>query len=120
MTRALFLAAAIAAAAISGAGPASADPASTCHATIPNCDIVPGMQDGVVGRPCPSWTQDTFGFDPNGNFIACVSPNRFRHSCPSAGRSPSAVQHFGISSNRDVGSITARQLGMTTARRETQ
>jgi hypothetical protein len=75
MTRALFLAASIAAAAIGCATPASADPASACHATIPNCDSVPGMQDGVVGQPCPSWTQYTFGFDPSGNFIACVSLN---------------------------------------------
>ena len=72
MTRALFLAAAVAAAAISGAAPAGANPPA-CHATIPNCDIVPGMQDGVVGQSCPSWTQFTFGFDPSGNFIACVS-----------------------------------------------
>jgi hypothetical protein len=75
MTRALSLAVAITAAAISGAVPASAYPESPCHASAANCAIVPGMQDGVPGQPCPSWTQNPYGFDSNGGFLACVSFN---------------------------------------------
>jgi hypothetical protein len=53
--------------------PASANPASPFHANMPNCDIVPGMHDGVTRQPRPSWTQYPYGFDPNGKFLACVS-----------------------------------------------
>ena len=53
--------------------PASAYPESPCHASAPNCAIVPGMHDGVPGQPCLSWTQNPYGFDPNGGFLAGVS-----------------------------------------------
>lgn len=68
-----FLAAPITAAAITAAAPASAHPTSPCHAYIAQCDVVPGMHDGVAGQPCDSWTRYPYGFDPKGKSIACVS-----------------------------------------------
>lgn len=58
-------------AAVDGAPRATADPA--CHADDPQCQIVPGMQDAVQGQPCDNWTRYTYGFDPNGSYLACVS-----------------------------------------------
>lgn len=31
------------------------------------------MQDGVEGQRCGSWTSYTYGFDPSGQYLACVS-----------------------------------------------
>lgn len=59
-------------AALGGAALANAVPAA-CHADNPQCQIVPGMQDGVETQPCNNWTRYTFGFDPNGLYLACVS-----------------------------------------------
>lgn len=75
MMRALLVAVAfVAAIAIGGPTPAAASP--ECHANIPNCSIVPGMHDAVSGQPCSSWTKFAYGFDPSGNFMACVSFNQ--------------------------------------------
>lgn len=59
-------------AALNGAATASALPAA-CHADNPQCQIVPGMQDAVETQPCNNWTRYTYGFDPNGLYLACVS-----------------------------------------------
>jgi hypothetical protein len=58
--------------AVGSAAPAGAVPAP-CQASNPGCQIVPGMQDGVQGQPCSNWTRYTYGFDPSGAYLACVS-----------------------------------------------
>ena len=35
----------------------------------PGCAVVPAMQDGVAGQPCPSWTQYTYGYGPSGSCL---------------------------------------------------
>jgi hypothetical protein len=72
MMRDLLLAAVFVAAIVIGS-PTPADASPECHASIPNCSIIPGMHDAVPGQPCSSWTKFAYGFDPNGRFMACVS-----------------------------------------------
>jgi hypothetical protein len=35
--------------------------------------VVPRMQDGLTGHPCPSWTEFTFGYGPPGHVLMCTS-----------------------------------------------
>lgn len=62
------------AAALSAAPPPYAQALPTpCTASSPGCQIVPGMHDGVQGQPCANWASYSYGYDPNGLFLACVS-----------------------------------------------
>lgn len=69
----------IAATALSGlatswlSAPAASAVPPACHASIPGCQIVPGMQDGVESQPCNNWASFSYGYDPNGMFLTCVS-----------------------------------------------
>ena len=70
---ALFASGALAAFAGAATIGADADSAIPCTAEMPGCAVVPGMQDGLTGHPCPSWTQFTFGYGPPGHVLMCTS-----------------------------------------------
>jgi hypothetical protein len=63
MIRAFLVGAVTVSIAVGLAAPAASDP-----------DPVPGMQHGVVeSEPCANWERFTYGWSPDGDFMACVS-----------------------------------------------
>jgi hypothetical protein len=71
VTKVVLFVAAASTVAMIGVAPVVAAPPG-CTAENQNCAIVPGMQDGVLGQPCPSFTEFTFGFSSTGGVIMCA------------------------------------------------
>ncbi len=100
---ALTTSAAVAWSAAVGTPTARADPAKPCHVRSPNCAVVPGMKDGVIGQPCSNWTRYTYGFGPSGEILACRSFDGGNSGQWAQGGSPTGVREIGTPCSSRVG-----------------